>query len=333
MRDRKDINTDKTNTDKTTEAASQSYYHEFLKMRGGDAPQPTASEPASSSQTYSSRYLQRSESAAAPSPSATETVAEPVVAKAEDAGRHVADNDLSNTEEAPAPVKTKPLRKLVPRGVQIPLAKNVKRQIARSERELGMFEGNLSSAGKDLTTLYFTSCFDGDGKTISALYAAWGLANQGERVLLIDTNITKPALQRYFPDSGPGFAEVIAGGVPLEEALHATDHKELEYISAGTLPLGAHITDTAMQDILTALKPYYKYIILDGSSVFSGSEATRMAPVVDGMILVVTCEQTRWEAAQSAEEKISNSGGNLLGISMNRRKFYIPKRIYNWLSN
>lgn len=331
MRDQKQVNGDDTTT------TSQSYYQEFLKMRREAPDTPVFSE---SSGSYSDRYLQRSESVAAIAQASTNgaeatpgTAPETAPVSPEPSDVSSEPVDSGATDEAPAPSKTRPLRKLVPRGGLIPLAKNVKRQIARSERELGMFEGNLSSAGKDLTTLYFTSCFDGDGKTISALYAAWGLANQGERVLLIDTHFTKPGLQRYFPDAGPGFAEVIAGGVPLEEALHATDHKELEYISAGTLPLGAHITDTAMQDILAALKPYYKYIILDGCSVFSSSEATRMAPVVDGMILVVTCEQTRWEAAQSAEEKISNSGGNLLGISMNRRKFYIPNRIYNWLSN
>lgn len=351
-----------------TKAPTRGYADQFHRLRAGeDDARPQMSSKGSYSERYRSIHADSgnskglapgfrsyAEQAAAgrarrvPEPAATavESVAaapdtakpspqptvkpEAVQQKAADSGSE-ADSEAVTAKTTDS-VKKAPLKQLVARGQPVAFSNKVKRQLARSERELGMVEGNLSSAGKELKTLYFTSCFDGDGKTISAMYAAYGLASHGERVLLIDSNVGKPAMQRYFQTHGPGLAEIIAGAVPVELALHATQQKGLDYIPAGNLPAGAHISNRAMKELLELLKDYYRYIIVDGSSVFSSSEATRMASAVDGLVLVVACEQTRWEVAQSAEEKITSAGGKVIGISMNRRRFYLPRRIYDWLS-
>ena len=52
---------------------------------------------------------------------------------------------------------------------------------------------------------------------------------------------------------------------------------------------------------------------------------------VDGVILVVEAEKTRWQVALSAKEKIIKSGGTILGTVFNKRKYYIPEYIYKYL--
>jgi len=49
---------------------------------------------------------------------------------------------------------------------------------------------------------------------------------------------------------------------------------------------------------------------------------------VDGVVLVVEAEKTRWQVVESLKEKIENSGGNILGMVFNKRRFYIPENIY-----
>ena len=52
---------------------------------------------------------------------------------------------------------------------------------------------------------------------------------------------------------------------------------------------------------------------------------------VDGVILVVEAERTRWPVAASVKESIERGGGRLLGVVFNKRRHYIPAFIYRRL--
>jgi Mrp family chromosome partitioning ATPase len=52
---------------------------------------------------------------------------------------------------------------------------------------------------------------------------------------------------------------------------------------------------------------------------------------VDGVVLVVEADKTRWPVAQSVKERIIQHGGNVLGMVLNKRRYYIPGFIYNRL--
>jgi Mrp family chromosome partitioning ATPase len=46
-------------------------------------------------------------------------------------------------------------------------------------------------------------------------------------------------------------------------------------------------------------------------------------------VVTLECEKTKWEVAQMTVEKIMNAGGSVTGIILNRRKFYVPRAVYN----
>jgi Mrp family chromosome partitioning ATPase len=52
---------------------------------------------------------------------------------------------------------------------------------------------------------------------------------------------------------------------------------------------------------------------------------------VDGVVLVVEAEKTRWPVAENVRDKIKGSGGNILGIVLNKRRYYIPEWVYKKL--
>jgi len=52
---------------------------------------------------------------------------------------------------------------------------------------------------------------------------------------------------------------------------------------------------------------------------------------VDGVVVVVEAEKTRWQVVENLKQKIENRGGNILGIVFNKRRFYIPDSIYRKL--
>lgn len=53
--------------------------------------------------------------------------------------------------------------------------------------------------------------------------------------------------------------------------------------------------------------------------------------LVDGVILVVRAEETRWEVAQAAAQRLSQAGAKLMGSVLNARKYYMPKWVYDHL--
>lgn len=56
-----------------------------------------------------------------------------------------------------------------------------------------------------------------------------------------------------------------------------------------------------------------------------------MAPTVDGVILLVEAERTRAEVARAARDMLLACGANILGVVLNKRRFHIPRRLYDRL--
>ena len=79
-----------------------------------------------------------------------------------------------------------------------------------------------------------------------------------------------------------------------------------------------------------ALSLQFDLVIIDYSQEMftSGPVLTSM---VDGVVIVIEAEKTRWQVALSLKEKIINNGGNILGIVFNKRQHYIPQFIYDRL--
>ncbi|MDI3325746.1 CpsD/CapB family tyrosine-protein kinase [Pontibacterium granulatum] len=291
------------------------YSEQFLKQRQRDL---NDANPSSHEDWHTGRMHETANEYGSASPSSLDTVV--TVAQ---------DQESSQSSEHPQMTPKTPLEARAPRAG---LNSKAERQLNANSRELSMIEGNLGHA----QTLFVTSCFDGEGKTTAALNAAFGLAVGGaERVLLVDGNLTKSRMHEIFSTSaGPGLSDVLAGKIAIEDTLHPTNYKGLDFMAAGTAQneLGNNIPPARMSAFLDIIKDAYDYVVIDGTSIFNSSGPTRMAPLFDGLILVAACEQTKWEVVQSAEDKIRNSGGNILGVVLNKRKFYIPKKIYQWLS-
>jgi len=53
-----------------------------------------------------------------------------------------------------------------------------------------------------------------------------------------------------------------------------------------------------------------------------------LASQVDGVLLVVACERTKWQVLETAQQRLVGSGGKVLGVILNRRKHYIPRFLY-----
>lgn len=72
-------------------------------------------------------------------------------------------------------------------------------------------------------------------------------------------------------------------------------------------------------------------IILDTPSVLVSPLALALAPTADGIILVIEAERTRAAVAEAARDTLRAGGANLLGVVLNKRRYHVPKAIYDRL--
>jgi len=216
------------------------------------------------------------------------------------------------------------------------LSQNIKKQIAGNLLELSSVKGNLLSASGDreIKSLYVTSCHPQEGKTTYAMSMAYALSNEAyEKVLLVDGNFQSPKIHSLFNiSSDPGLSDLLVAKTAYDEAVRKTEYENLDIIPIGSeLPnILDVLTSREFNLELSSLKETSDndYVIFDGHSLFGTSDASVVSRFFDGIILVVECEKTRWEVVQLAKEKLTKAGGNIIGVVMNKRKYYIPKVLY-----
>ena len=70
------------------------------------------------------------------------------------------------------------------------------------------------------------------------------------------------------------------------------------------------------------------FIVIDSESAAISSQGITISAIVDGVVLVVEAENTRWQVVDNLKHNIMKNKGNILGIVFNKRRFYIPDFIY-----
>lgn len=216
------------------------------------------------------------------------------------------------------------------------LSKQAERQLSSNFKQLSLVEGNLSGLREKGKTIYITSSFPGEGKTTAAVNMAYGLAvYSGKDTLLVDCNFSSPQIHRLFKAPNTiGLRDVFFQDTDITEAILPTFYDHLYLITSGHKSLSESVTieEGRLQKILKELGYAFEYVIFDGRSVFSSSEPEFFAQFFRGLILVVKCEKTKWEVLQMANEKIQKAGGTVLGVVLNKRKYYMPEAIYRLVS-
>lgn len=185
-------------------------------------------------------------------------------------------------------------------------------------------------------TIALTSGRNREGVSSITSKLAISLANHIEgRVLLVDTNFENPALQKVFrvPVS-PGFGDVLIGNTDLNHALHRTVVPNLHILPTGELGYNPtpKYDSPKFGDLMKEMENKYTFTIFDCPSFERDpNAAARLSSMVDGLILVVEAEETKWQVLDRIKNRLEKANANILGVVLNKRKFYVPKWIYRRL--
>ena len=93
----------------------------------------------------------------------------------------------------------------------------------------------------------------------------------------------------------------------------------------------AVVESKSLDSCIKEMKAQADWVLFDSPPINSFNDAIALATRIDGVIIVVEAERTKWEVALRAKQRIEGISGNILGVVLNRRRLYIPNWLYRRL--
>lgn len=176
------------------------------------------------------------------------------------------------------------------------------------------------NVGEPMRRLLITSATPREGKSITAANLAITFAQADKKVIIIDADLRRPILHRIFQISNlVGLTGVLLGTSDLASALVATAVPGLLVLPAGPLPPNPAemLGSPRMRSLLDELNEEADLVIIDSPPVVVVTDAAVLAPLTDGVILVVAAGEVNREVAQQAKSQLAAVRARVLGIVLN----------------
>lgn len=178
----------------------------------------------------------------------------------------------------------------------------------------------LSQAEKPPQVVLLTSAHPGEGKTVTTLNLAITLTQSGRTVVVVDADLRKGNCHTLLGlQNHRGLANVLSGGLALDEAVQKTKLEGFSFLSRGSLaPNPADLLGSRkMQEVLVVLRERFDFILLDSPPALVLSDAAVLSELCDGVLLVVRGQETTAEAARRVVEGLEGVRAHILGVVLN----------------
>jgi capsular exopolysaccharide synthesis family protein len=195
--------------------------------------------------------------------------------------------------------------------------------VAEAVRQLRV---NLRSVGmgSGCTSLLVTSAVAEEGKTslVCNLAAAFGL--EGSRVLLIDANLREPSVDSYLEmNTTPGLSAVLLGKCQPHDAVRPWRDGLFDVLTSGPIAENPSelLGSTRTRLMLIKFESQYDVILVDSPALLPVADATTLARVCDGVLLVTRYGRAPAVDVTDALDALHVVSANVLGcaFSMERR--------------
>lgn len=168
--------------------------------------------------------------------------------------------------------------------------------------------------------IIITSTSPYEGKSTNCCNLGITLAQTNSNVLIIDCDLRKPTIHKFFKIKGiPGLSEVLAGMIDVKEVVQNTGYDKLKLICGGTIPPNPAelLGSDAMDELLYHLSAQYDYILLDTPPVNLVTDALALTTKTDGVVMVVRQGQTTHPELSRALASLKFANAKVLGTILN----------------
>jgi succinoglycan biosynthesis transport protein ExoP len=175
---------------------------------------------------------------------------------------------------------------------------------------------NLAVKPGQGSVLVVFSAGPAEGKSTTLCRLAHMMAAYGERVLLIDGDLRRPAQHRLAncPRS-PGLSDVLADKCGVDTAIRKGIAPGLDLLTSGGMPgfTLSLLYANRLRDLLESLRGKYDRILLDSPPIIGVSDSSLLAKVADGAILLIQHRRNPASMVVRAQQTIVGLGTTVLG--------------------
>jgi succinoglycan biosynthesis transport protein ExoP len=178
----------------------------------------------------------------------------------------------------------------------------------------------LSTAKRPPTSLLVTSAQGGEGKTTVAANLAVSLAQLGERVLLIDADLRRPSLHKFFGSKGStGLVNFLTGDADWRTLIYHVAPAGLDLLFCGPVPPNPAdlLSSEYMPALIREASKEYKFVVVDSPPLLNLADSRILSTLVDGVILVVGGGITPRDLVHRAFLSAVDAGSHVLGATIN----------------
>lgn len=180
----------------------------------------------------------------------------------------------------------------------------------------------FASVDNELRSILITSATESEGKTTTVANLGIVMAQAGKRVIIIDSDLRKPRLNRVLKVSGtPGITDALWREEDNVAAyLRETAVPGLRILSSGKIPPNPAdlLGSQRMRRLIESLQKEADLLIFDVPPLLAVTDASILAQFVQGIVLVVDTSRTSRAAVSRAVETLFNANANLFGVVLNR---------------
>jgi capsular exopolysaccharide synthesis family protein len=199
-------------------------------------------------------------------------------------------------------------------------------QVLRKNLEFARDSGSLRS-------IAITSASEREGKTTTIAQLARATAELGLQVLIVEADFRFPSIQSELAEDvaatlRPGLSEYLDGSASFDEIIEPVGHYGVFVVPAGIAPVSgsALLESSRGREAVAAFLTRADFVLVDCPPVNAGADASILARLVDGVIVVVDLKRATDQTVSAALRQLRTVRSAVLGLVINRDPHARPRR-------
>ena len=179
----------------------------------------------------------------------------------------------------------------------------------------------LASRDKPISSVVITSSLPNEGKSVTSVNMAIAAALGGERVILVDCDLRRPALHRllHLPNE-VGMSDVILGTHSLSQALQSTNVPNLRILTSGPLVPNPFqlLNSPAAQMCLQQVMEQADFVVVDSPPALILADAQILSTMTDATVLVISSQEAGRSDIVRTRDLLAATGNRPVGVILNK---------------
>src|SRR6266478_394684 len=178
----------------------------------------------------------------------------------------------------------------------------------------------FSTPREKLRSMLVTSAVPREGKTTTCVNLAIGFSQVEDRVLLIDADLRRGEVHKYFGfEKDKGLADILRGEATPEDVIKRGEVAKLDVINCGAYPANPAelLLGWRLKEFLDWAYKHYDRVVVDCPPVMGIADSAILGSAVDGVLFIIWAGRTSRRYVRVAKMTAVSRGAKVFGFVLN----------------